>query len=152
MGTTRQWIPIGGLLVLLFGAVYAAAEMNEQRQTPPGDFTNASTAQVKDPQGQVLLHGQFGAPVDEDGGLERRANLQAAVPGSNADGEAEVEHAKTGATMQEVEFNVRRLQPGISVTFVIDGKDMATTTTDREGRAEVELDVPMPGNGGQPRH
>ena len=146
MGTTRQWIPIGGLLVVLFGAVYAAAEMNEetQAQAPAGDYTNAATAQVKDGQGQVLLQGQFGAPVDEDGGLERRAILQASVAGSNADGEAEVEHAKTGATKQEIEFNVRRLQPGISITFVIDGKDIATATTDRQGRAEVELDVPMP--------
>ena len=151
MGTTRQWIPIGGLLVVLFGAVYAAAEMNEQTQAPAGDYTNAVTAQVKDAQGQVVLQGQFGAPVDEDGGLERRATLQAAVAGSNADGEAEVEHAKTGATMHEIEFNVRRLQPGISVAFVIDGNDIATATTDREGRAEVELELPMPGNGAQPR-
>lgn len=148
MGITRQWIPIGGLLVVLFGAVYAAAEMNEQAPAPAGDYTNAATAQVKDAQGQVLLQGQFGAPVDEDGGLERRAILQAAVAGSNADGEAEVEHAKNGATKQEVEFNVRRLQPGISITFVIDGKDIATATTDRHGRAEVELDVPMPTAGG----
>jgi hypothetical protein len=152
MGTTRQWSPIGGLLVVLFGAVYAAAEMNERTQAPAGDYTNAIMAQVKDAQGQVLLQGQFGAPVDEDGGLERRATLQPAVAGSNADGEAEVEHAKTGVTMQEVEFNVRRLLPGISVTFVIDGNEIATATTDREGRAEVELDVPMPGNGAQPRH
>ena len=152
MGTTRQWIPIGGLLVVLFGAVYAAAEMNERTQAPAGDYTKAVTAQVKDAQGQVLLQGQFGAPVDEDGGLERRATLQPAVAGSNADGEAEVEHAKTGATMQEVEFTVRRLQPGISVTFVIDGNDIATVTTDRGGRAEVELDVAMPGNAAQPRH
>ena len=151
MGSTRPWIPIGGLLVVLIGAVYAAAEMNEQGQAPAGDFTNAATAEVKGAQGQILLQGQFGAPVDEDGGLERRAILQAAVAGSNADGEAEVEHAKTSATVQEVEFNVRQLQPGVSVTFVIDGKKIATATTDRQGRAEVELDVPMPGSGPQPR-
>jgi hypothetical protein len=136
-------------MVVLFGAAYAAAQMNQAAQPLSGDFTNAATAQVRDAQGQVVLQGQFGAPVDEDGGLERRALLQSTVAGSTADGEAEVEYPKTGATKQEVEFNVRRLAPGVTVTFAIDGTDIGSATTDRQGRAEVELDVRLPATRGE---
>jgi hypothetical protein len=31
------------------------------------------------------------------------------------------------------------------LTFAIDGVDVATVTADGKGRAEAELDVPMPG-------
>ena len=46
---------------------------------------------------------------------------------------------------QEIEFSVRGLQAGAVFTFVIDGQEVATATADRRGRAEVEIDVRMPG-------
>ena len=141
---TRQWIPVGGLLVTIAVAVYLVVQLNGQTPAPAGDFTNAAIAQVRDSQGQVVLQGQFMAPVEEDGGVERRATL--APTGSDADaaGEAEVEFEKTAPTEQEVEFSVTNLAPGATFTFVIDGIDIASATTDRRGRAEVELDVRMP--------
>ena len=146
MRTIRQWIPFGGLLATMAAAGYAVAQLNGQAQAPTGDFTNAATAQVRDAQGQIVLQGQFMPPVEEDGGLERRAALAPTGVDADASGEAEVEFAKTAATTQEVEFTVENLQPQMSVTFVIDGTDTATAMTDRRGRADVELDVKMPGD------
>ena len=145
MGSIRQWIPAAGLLVTIVAAAYAVVQLNGQTQAPTGDFTNASTAFVRDAQGQTVLQGQFLAPVEEDGGLERRATLAPAGGDADAAGEAEVEFAKTGATVQEVEFTVRNLQPEATFVFAIDGTDVASVKTDRRGRADVELDVRMPG-------
>ncbi len=145
MNDTRQWIPLGGLVATIAAAGYAVVQLHGQAQPPTGDFTNAATAQVRDAQGQVVLQGQFMAPVEEDGDLERRATLAPTGVDADASGEAEVEFAKAAATQQEVEFAVENLQPQATFTFVIDGTDVATAMTDRQGRAEVELDVRMPG-------
>jgi hypothetical protein len=142
-----HWIPIGGLLATIVGAAYAVIQLNGQTQAPTGDFTNAATAQVRDAQGQIVLQGQFMAPVEEDGGLERRATLSPTGVDADAKGEAEVEFEKAAPTTQEVEFAVENLAAGATFTFVIDGTDVASATTDRQGSAEVELDVRMPGAG-----
>ena len=146
MGSIRQWIPAAGLLATILAAAYAVVQLDGQTQAPTGDFTNASTAFVRDAQGQTVLQGQFLAPVEEDGGLERRATLAPAGSDADAAGEAEVEFAKTGATMQEVEFTVRNLQPEATFVFAIDGTDIASVKTDRRGRADVEVDVRTPGS------
>ena len=144
MRTRRQWIPIAGLVATIVGAAYVVVQLDGQ--TPPtGDFRNAATAQVRDAQGRVVLQGQFTAPVDEDGGLERVATLTQTGVDADAAGEAEVEFAKTNPTEQEVEFSVSNLAAGMPVTFVIDGVDVASATTDQQGQAEVELEVRMPG-------
>jgi hypothetical protein len=145
MRTTREWIPIAGLLATIAAAAYAVVQLNGQGQTLTGDFTSAATAQVRDAQGQIVLQGQFMPPVEEDGGLERRATLAPTGVDADAAGEAEVEFEKNAPSEQEVEFAVRNLAAGATFTFVIDGTDVASATTDRQGRAEVELDVRMPG-------
>lgn len=146
MGTTRQWIPAGGLLATVAAAGYAVVQLSAQAQPPTGDFTKASTAFVRDAQGQTVLQGRFMPPVEEDGGLELRATLAPAGSDADAAGEAEVEFAKTGATKQEVEFTVRNLAPEANFVFAIDGTDVASAKTNRQGRADVELDVRMPGS------
>jgi hypothetical protein len=115
----------------------------QARQCAPAG-TLVPLAGMKDAGGQIVLQGEFTAPVEEDGGLEHRARLAPTGVDADAAGEAEVEFAKTGATSQEVEFSVRNVQPGGSFTFVIDGLDVASATSDRRGRAEVEVDVRMP--------
>lgn len=145
MKSNRQWIPIAGLLVTVLAAGYMVVQLNGQASPPSGDFTNAATAQVRDGQGRVVLQGQFMPPVEEDGGLERLATLAPTGIDADAAGEAEVEFAKTAPTDQEVEFSVENLQPGAAFTFVIDGTDIVTATTDRSGHAEVELNVRIPG-------
>lgn len=145
MRTPSQLIPLGGLVATIAAAAYAVVQLSSQTQAPTGDFTNAATAQVRDAQGQIVLQGDFMPPVEEDGGLERRATLAATGVDADANGEAEIEFAKTAATEQEVEFTVHNLPPGASFTFVIDGTDVASATTNSRGSAEVELDVRMPG-------
>ena len=144
MRSSRQWIPFGGLVATIAVAWFAVVHLHGQ--TAPADLTNAVTAEVRDAQGQVLLQGPFMAVDEDDDDVERRAVLQAAGADADAAGEAEVEIARTGATKQEVEFSVRNLPPGTSLTFVIDGADVATATTNQRGRAEVDIDVAMPGS------
>ena len=144
MTNTRQWIPIGGLVATIAAAAYGVVHLQGQTQAPTANFTKATTVQVKNAQGQVVLQGEFTAPVDEDGDLERRATLAPTGVDADAAGEAEVEFAKANATSQEVEFSVQNVQAGASFTFVIDGIDVASATSDRRGRADVELDVRMP--------
>jgi hypothetical protein len=142
--TRQQWIPLVGLVVTIAVALYFVVQLQGQAAAPTADFTKATTVQVKNGQGQVVLQGEFMAPVEEDGGLERRATLAPTGVDADAAGEAEVEFAKTAVTTQEVEFAVRNVQPGAAFSFVIDGIEVASATSDRRGRADVELDVRMP--------
>jgi len=146
MRNKRQLIPVAGLLATMAGAGYMVVQLYGQSAATTGDFTKAA-AEVRDAQGQVVLRGQFveSAEQDDDEDVERKATLAPTGIDADAAGEAEVEFLKAGATTQEVEFSVRNLEPGITVTFVIDGTDVATATVDKRGRAEVELDVKMPG-------
>ena len=140
MTSRRQWIPVAGLLAVFAAAVYMVVQLNAQTQPVTGDFSNAATAEVRDAQGQVVLRGQFAA-VEEDDDVERKATLESTGIDADAQGEAEVEFAKDAPAQQEIEFSIRNVQPGATFTFVIDGRDVATATADRRGRAEVELDV-----------
>jgi hypothetical protein len=145
MKDKRQAISIVGLVATIVAAVYMVVQLNGQEKTPGGDFTNAATAEVRDAQGQVVLRGQFVAVAEEDDDVEKKATLQPTGVDADAAGEAEVEFAKAAPTKQELEFTVRNLEAGVVFTFVIDGVDVATATADRRGRAEVEIDVPLPG-------
>ena len=137
MNSKRQIIPIAGLLVTMGAATYAVVQLDGQ--------SAAVTAQVRDAQGQVVLQGQFALADEEDDDIERKATLEPTGVDADAAGEAEVEFAKAAPVTQEVEFAVRNLQAGATFTFVIDGNDVATATADQRGRAEVELDVRLPG-------
>ena len=141
MSDTRQFIPVAGLL-LTFAIVSHHVVRLDGQQPPTGDFTNAATAEVRDANGQVVLRGQFAASVeDDDGDLERKAALAPTGAGTTASGKAEVEFAKDTPAAQEIEFSVTNLAPGARFTFVIDGREVATATTDRRGHAEAEVDV-----------
>jgi hypothetical protein len=143
MSDKRQLIPIAGLLATMALAVYMVVQLSGQA-AGAGNFTNAAVAEVRNAQGQVVLHGQFIMSDEEDDDIERKAALTPTGVDSDAAGEAEVEFPKAAPTTQEIEFSVRGLQAGATFTFVIDGQEVATATTDREGTAEVELDVRIP--------
>lgn len=145
MSDKRRRIPITGLLATVAAAIYLAVQINSQgTAAPTGDFTNATVAEVKDAQGQVVLQGQFGVSEEDDDDIERKATLTSTA-NANAAGEAEVEFARSAPATQEIEFSVRGLQAGATFTFVIDGQDVATATADERGTAEVDLDISMPG-------
>jgi hypothetical protein len=145
MKDKRQVIAVVGLVATIAAAVYMVVQLDGQETATAGNFTNAATAEVRDAQGQVLLRGQFVLADEEDDDIEKKATLQPTGVDPDAAGEAEVEFAKVAPTKQEIEFSVRNLQGGAAVTFVIDGIEVATATADRRGRAEVEVDVPLPG-------
>ena len=145
MGDKSQMVPAGGLLATVAVAMYMVIQLSGQAQPPTGDFTNAATAEVRDAQGVVILRGQFIAADEDDDDIERKATLEPIGVDTDAGGEAEVEFSKAAPENQEIEFSVRNLQPGVTVTFVIDGTDVASAMVDRRGRAEVELDVLIPG-------
>jgi hypothetical protein len=145
MKNKRQLIPAAGLFATVVAAVYMVVQLNGQTATPTVDLTNAAITEVRDAQGVVLLSGPFQAVEEDDDDVERKAVLAPTRVDADAAGEAEVEFAKNAPAEQEVEFAVRNLAPGVALTFVIDGTTIATATTDRGGRAEVELEVRMPG-------
>jgi hypothetical protein len=146
MSDKRQLIPIAGLLATMAIAAYMVAQLAGQTNTgATANFTNAAVAEVRDAQGLVVLHGQFFLNDEDDDDTERKAVLKPTGSEADAGGEAEVEFAKSAPVTQEVEFSVHGLQPGATFTFLIDGQEVATATTDRRGRAEVERDVRMPG-------
>ena len=145
MKDQHQAIPIFGFLATLAVAAYMVVQLKGQEKPTTADFTKAATAEVRDAQGQVVLRGQFVLADEEDDDIERQAMLEPTGIDADAGGEAEVEFSKVAATKQEIEFSVRNLQAGSAFTFAIDGIDVATATADRRGRAEVEIDVPLPG-------
>ncbi len=145
MKAKRQLIPIGGLVTTIAVVGYMVAGLNGQAPVPSGDFRNAAAAEVRDAQGVVVLQGTFMLVDEDDDDVERKATLAATPADADATGEAEVEYAKDTATVQEVEFSARNLQAGAVYEFVIDGVEVANATADQRGRAEVELDVRLPG-------
>ena len=145
MSNTRHLIPLTGLAGTFVLAAYMVAQLHAQTTAPVLDYTNAAIAEVRDGQGQILLSGKFvvtDEPDDDD--VERKAALQAVGADSDAIGQAEVEFAKSAPVKQELEFSVRNVAPGTSVTFHIDGQVVGQATVDRRGRAEWEVDVPLP--------
>ena len=144
MRDKRHVIPAGGFLATVAFAVYMVTQLNGQGPAPQANFTNATIAEVRDAQGQLVLRGQFALADEQDDDVERKAVLEPTGVDADAAGEAEIEFAKAAPATQEVEFSVRNLQAGVVFTFVIEGIDVATATSDRQGRAEVEFDVRTP--------
>ena len=148
MKDKRQMIPVAGLLVTVVAAVYMVVQLSGQTASSTGDFTNVAIAEVRDAQGQIILSGPFQLVEEDDDDIERKATLAPTGVDTDATGGAEVEFSKAAPANQEVEFSVRNVAAGAVLTFVIDGTQVATTTADARGRAEVELDVRMPGTTG----
>lgn len=145
MKDKRQMIAAAGLLATVGASVYMVVQLNGQATALSADFTNAAFAEVRDAQGQVVLRGQFQVVDEDDDDIERKSVLAPTGLGADATGEAEVEFSKDAPASQEVEFSIRNVPPNAAFTFVIDGTAVATATTDRGGRAEIEVNVRMPG-------
>ena len=92
-----------------------------------------------------VLSGQFQLADEDDDDVERKSVLAPTGVDADATGEAEVEFSKDAPANQEVEFSIRNVSPNAAFTFVIDGTVVAGATADARGRAEVEVDVRMPG-------
>ena len=144
MWTTRQIIPVVGFVLTVAFALYMVTQLHAQTTIAAVDFTGATIAEVQDAQGQVVLRGQFVVADEPDDDVERKAALQAVGTDMDAVGDAEIEFAKSAPVQQEIEFSVRNLSAG-TVTFFIDGQAIGQASVDRGGRAELEVELPMPG-------
>lgn len=130
-------------IIVMAIATVAAGQLYGQKASPlTGDFRNATSAEVRDAQGQPLLRGSF-APVDADdkGEVERLAKLTPVTPGSSATGKAEVEYQANKPSEQEIELKATGIAAGAQVTLVIDGTTVATATADKKGKVELEVEA-----------
>jgi hypothetical protein len=141
MSGTRHLFSIVGLLVTMGWASYMVVRLGAQQSTESFDFSNASFAEVRDAQGQILLRGEFKVADDDEDEIERTAVLTAVGSDADASGEAEVEISKASQTDQDVELTVINVEPGGRLSFAIDGQDVATAAADRRGRIELERRV-----------
>ena len=97
----HRTIPATRLLATsIAAAIFVAIQISIQAMQQTGDFTKAAIAEVRNPQGAVILRGQFADEEDGDD-IERKAVLGPAGADADATGEAEVEFAKAAPARQE---------------------------------------------------
>ena len=132
------------ILAVLFvsGALGVALAVQDDAQPMPaeaGDLAQAASIEVRDAGGQVVLSGRFdaGDTDDDDDGVERKAELTAASGSAKGEAEIEIDGEAVGAAAQELEVEVEGLQAGATFTVQLDGRALATLTTDDRGRAEA---------------
>ena len=104
------------------------------------DLSNASTVEIKDNVGAVVLRGHFVEVPEDDDDLERKATLARSGTAAKATGQAEVEVSKANNRLdQEVEVSVSNLAPGATYAVFIDSKQLGTFQTNKNGKGELEL-------------
>ena len=118
-----------------------AAQSNEASLPEDvGDLSNATTVEVKDSTGTVILRGHFVDSPEDDDDVERKATLTGSGTTAKATGVAEIEVSRTNNRLdQEVEVSVSNLAPGATYTVFVDAKRLGTLQTNKNGKAEMEL-------------
>jgi hypothetical protein len=142
--------PILMLTALLIGGGVASAllvdTLDAQGVALPADtpdLSNASLVEVKDGSGLVVLAGQLNEIPEDDDDVERKAELRGSGISAGATGFAEVEVTKTNNQIdQEVELSVSKLAAGATYSVLVDGKQLGTFQTNKDGNAEIELTTP----------
>ena len=137
----RQIFVVSFLFLTIGFSAYMVAQLHAQ-DLPSADFRNASIAEVKNAQHEVVLRGQFEVVEADEGETERQAIL-GDTTGARKVGEAEVEFPTAGYP-QEIDFAIENVEPGATFTFVIDGQDVGTARADRSGKAEFEREIRNP--------
>jgi hypothetical protein len=134
---------LGGLVITAgIGSMWVQGTIAAEASLPVdvGDLSNASTVEIKDNSGAVVLTGHLVEIPEDDDDLERKATLAGSGASSKATGEVEVEVSKIDDRLdQEVEVSVSRLSPGATYTVFIDAKQLGTFQTTQDGKAELEL-------------
>ena len=127
----------GGIASVWLQDTIAAQSNEASLPEDVGDLSNATTLEVKDSTGAMVLRGHFvDAPEDDD--LERKATLMGNTP--NVTGTAEIEVSRTNNRLdQEVEVSVLNLAPDTAYTVFVDAKQLGTFRTNKNGKAEMEL-------------
>ena len=109
------------LVVMLMTGVIASVWLQDTivaqstEASPPedvGDLSNATTVEVKDSTGTVVLRGHFVDSPEDDDDVERKATLTGSGTTAKATGEAEIEVSRNNNRLdQEVEVSVSNLAP-----------------------------------------
>jgi hypothetical protein len=118
-----------------------AAQSNEASLPQDvGDLSNATTVEVKDNTGTVVLRGHFVDSPEDDDDVERKASLTGSGTTAAATGEAEIEVSRNNNHLdQEVEVSVTNLAPNATYSVFVDAKQLGTFQTNGNGKAEMEL-------------
>ena len=133
---------VASFLFMTIGfSAYMVSQLHAQ-ELQTADFRNATIAEVKNAQNEIVLRGQFEVVEDDEGETERQAIL-ADSSGARKLGEAEVEFPSSGYP-QEIDFSIENVEPGATFTFIIDGQDVGTARANRDGKAEFEIEIGKP--------
>ena len=141
MSARRLIIIAATALVLIGGATQVHAAQKDKGQLPAlvGDLNDAQLIEVRDQNGQVLLHGTLKTSSNKPNETEREATLESPT-GQKAEGEFEIEiEHKDGATKEEIELSAKHLPAMTQCELFIDGRHVTTMTTSKSGKAEVKL-------------
>jgi hypothetical protein len=136
---------VGMMLIFAFAAINVlSSDVHEVKQALPGSINNLSevkTIEVKDASGQLILSGTFGNAVQERKELERQAVLAATnvIPAATGVAEIEISTDKASFTEQELELSVKHLSAGTKFHLFVDGQEVASFTTNHQGKAELEF-------------
>jgi hypothetical protein len=144
----KRILPLIGLLLLCGYAAFAVIRTGKQAQevkyplpSSVGDLAAAKLVEIKDTSGQIVLSGTFVVENKQDGDVEGNALLTGIGVNAVAKGEAEFEVSRNinGTTERELEISVNKLTPGTSFSMFVDGRQVATFTTNLRGAAELEM-------------
>jgi len=148
MSKRTRLIPLLCTLLTVGGitSIRLVDTLHAQENTLPaetGDLSNASTVEVKEASGAVVLSGHLVEVPEDDDDLERKAELTGSGTSAKATGLVEVEVSKTNNRLdQEVEVSVSNLTPGATYAVFIDGRQLGTFQTNKAGSGKLELDTP----------
>jgi hypothetical protein len=143
--TKKLFSLLGMIALFAFAAINViSSEVHEVKQALPGSLNNLAevkTLEIKDADGRLILSGHFGSPKPSSDELERQTVLTATDVMPKAKGVAEIEISNTRAsfTEQELELSVKQLSAGAEFYLFIDGQEVASFTTNHQGKAELEF-------------
>ncbi|MEO5988592.1 MAG: hypothetical protein ABIU54_05435 [Candidatus Eisenbacteria bacterium] len=123
-------------LMMVLGVTSMQCSKGESSKTdgelPSGmDLSTAQKVEIQDTAGMVVLSGTF---------ANHKASLTGTDPSAKAEGSVDLEiDKKDNGLKQEVEASVEDLAASTSYKIVIDGKEVATFTTDDKGKKEMKF-------------
>jgi hypothetical protein len=136
-------VATAGIASVWVQGTFAAQSNEASLPVDVGDLSNAATVEVKDSSGAVVLTGHFVEAPEDDDDVERKATLTGSGTTASSKGEAEIEVSRNdNRLVQDVEVSVSNLNPGVTYTVFIDAKQVGTFTTNKSGKAEMELTTP----------
>lgn len=136
---------LGMISLFAFAAINViSGEVHEVKQALPanlGNLAEGQSVEIKDGGGQLILSGKFGSPKQGSKEIERQTVLTATAVMPKAKGVAEIEISSASAsfTEQELELSVKHLSAGTKFHLFIDGQEVASFTTNHQGKAELEF-------------